>query len=218
MKDNSKLANDVLEELAWDARLDARHVDAGALDGIVTLRGSVASYAEKWAAERAAERVDGVKAVANELSVVVPAELAQADADLAAAVVNALAWDVRVPDTRIKSSVTDGWVTLEGEVEWSYQREAAAKAVRNLVGVQGVSNNIAIVPKTLVPHDVRESIKAALERRADDTVDHIRVEAKGSVVTLRGSVPSFAEREAAERAAWSAPGVTEVHDDLAVMI
>jgi osmotically-inducible protein OsmY len=218
MKIDIQLQSDVRAEMAWDPRVDDKEIRVAAADGVVTLTGSVPSYADKVAAERAAERVLGVKAVANDLAVAVPVTYQRSDTDIAQAVVNALEWDVQVPDTKIKAAVTNGWITLEGGVEWRYQRDAAACAVRYLAGVRGVTNDITITAKRVVSDDVSKAIKQALERRADRTAEHISVEMIGSVVTLTGSVPSFGDRRAAEGAAWSAPGVTDVNDELAVTI
>ena len=204
--------------MQWDPRVADNAIIVTTSSGVVTLTGSVPSYADKWAAERAAERVLGVKAVANDLAVAVPVPFQRSDTDIAHAVVNALAWDVQVPDAKIKAGVTNGWITLEGDVEWRFQRDAAARAVRNLAGVRGVTNNITIAAKRVSSFDVGKSIKQALERRADRTAEHINVTTAGTVVTLTGSVPSFGDRRAAEGAAWSAPGVTEVHDELAVTV
>ena len=218
MKIDIQLQSDVRAEIAWDPRVHDKEIRVAAADGVVTLTGSVPSYADKVAAERAAERVLGVKAVANDLAVAVPVTYQRSDTDIAQAVVNALEWDVQVPDTKIKAAVTNGWITLEGGVEWRYQRDVAARAVRNLAGVRGVTNNITITAKRVVSDDVSKAIKQALERRADRTAERISVEMIGSVVTLTGSVPSFGDRRAAEGAAWSAPGVTDVNDELAVTI
>jgi osmotically-inducible protein OsmY len=218
MKIDIQLQSDVRAEIAWDPRVHDKEIRVAAADGVVTLTGSVPSYADKVAAERAAERVLGVKAVANDLAVAVPVTHQRSDTDIAQAVVNALEWDVQVPDTKIKAAVTNGWITLEGGVEWRYQRDAAACAVRYLAGVRGVTNDITITAKRVVSDDVSKAIKQALERRADRTAERISVEMIGSVVTLTGSVPSFGDRRAAESAAWSAPGVTDVNDELAVTI
>jgi VCBS repeat-containing protein len=218
MKNNVQLQSDVRAELAWEPRVDHKEIRVAATDGVVTLTGSVPSYADKWAAERAAERVVGVKAVANDLAVAVPVTHQRSDTDVAQAIVNALVWDVQVPNTKITAAVTNGWITLEGDVEWQYQRDAAARAVRNLAGVRGVTNNITITAKRVSASDVSKSIKEALERQADRTAERINVATLGSLVTLTGSVPSFGDRRAAESAAWSAPGVTEVQDELAVTV
>lgn len=216
MKNNMELESEVRAELAWDPKVDDKDVRVLVTDGIVTLNGTVPSYADQWAAERAAERVFGVRAVANDLAVAVPVRFQRTDTTIAQAVVDALAWDVQVPDTNIKASVTNGWVTLQGDVEWRYQHDAAARAVRNLAGVRGVTNNIKVTATRVSSGDVSKAIKEALERRADRTAENIVVEAIEGVVTLSGSVPSFGDRRAAEGAAWSAPGVTEVNDELAV--
>ncbi|HMA22799.1 MAG: BON domain-containing protein [Gemmatimonas sp.] len=217
MKTDMQLHKDVLAELTWDPQLNEKEIGVAAKDGVVTLTGWVASYAEKLAAERATERVAGVKAVANDLTVKIPSNFARSDTELAHRIVDALVWDVEVPDEKITASVTNGWVTLEGEVEWQYQRDAAARAARNLAGVHGVYNNIHVMAKRVSSDEVSQSIKEALERRADRTASHIIVDTKDGVVTLTGSVPSYGDRRAAEGAAWSAPGVTEVRDALAVV-
>jgi osmotically-inducible protein OsmY len=216
MKNNIQLQTDVMAELVWDPRVNEKEIRVAASDGVVTLTGSVPTYADKWAAERAAERVAGVQAVANDLAVAVPVPFRRSDTDIARAVVDALTWDVQVPDTKIKSAVSNGWVTLEGDVAWAYERDAAARAVRNLAGVRGLTNNIAITAKRVSSDDVSRSIKEALERRAERTAEHINVKTADGVVTLTGSVPSFGDRRVAEGAAWSAPGVNEVRDELAV--
>ena len=218
MKTNVQLQSDVRTELAWDPRVDDKEIRVDATGGVVTITGTVPTFADKWAAERAAERVFGVQAVANDLAVAVPVTYERSDTDIAQTVIDALEWDVQVPDTKIKAAVSNGWITLQGDVEWRYQRDAAARAVRNLAGVRGVTNNIMITAKRVSSHDVSKSIKEALERRADRTADRINVETLGSVVTLTGTVTSFGDRRAAEGAAWSAPGVSDVLDELAVTL
>lgn len=218
MKTNVELHDDVLAELMWDPRISEKEIGVAVRDGVVTLSGSVISLTEKWEAERAAERVAGVKAVANEIVVKVPGALQRTDTQIAHQAVESLAWDTQVPDERIQISVTKGWITLSGDVDWQFQRDAAAAAVRKLIGVHGVTNDIKVVPKQVSNSDVTESIKAALERRADRTADHIVVRTRGSVVTLSGTVASFGDRRAARGAAWEAPGVTEVRDELAVVL
>lgn len=218
MKTRVQLQSDVRTELAWDPTVDDKDINITSEDGVVTLSGTVPSYANRLAAERAAERVYGVSAVANELTVAVPLRFQRTDTDIAQAVVDALMWDVEVPDMEVKAAVSSGWVTLVGDVEWRYQRDAAARAVRNLAGVRGVTNNITITVKPVSSYDVGKAIKDALERRADRTAEHITIDTAGTVVTLSGSVASFGDRRAAEGAAWSAPGVTEVHDQLAVTV
>ncbi|MEO8621484.1 MAG: BON domain-containing protein [bacterium] len=216
MKTDNQLHKDVLSELTWDPRIKEKEIGVAAKDGVVTLTGSVESYAQSWASERAVERVLGVRAVANDLKVAIPGAYNRTDTDIAHRVVNALASDIEVPDEKIQSRVANGWVTLEGEVIWQFQRDAATRCVRNLVGIRGVSNNLMVKPNPVSEVDVTRSIKQALERRADRTAEHVVVTARGGIITLTGSVPSFEDRRAAEGAAWSAPGVSEVHDELAV--
>lgn len=218
MKSDIQLQRDVVAELQWEPRIDPKHVVVDAVDGVVTLSGAVPSYAQKWDSERAAERVAGVRSVANELGVSPTPAAMHTDTQLAHAVTDTLAWDIQVPDDKIKSAVSNGWVRLEGIVEWQYQRDAAMRAIRNLAGVRGVTNEIVVKPQPVSTYDVSREIKDALERRADHTADKITVEAKDGVVTLRGTVTSFGDRRAAEGAAWSARGVKEVKDEIAVLI
>ena len=216
MKNDMQLHQDIVAELTFDPRVREKEIGVAVKDGEVTLSGPVPTFADKWSAERAAERVEGVKAVANELAVAVPSGLVRSDTEIAHAVETALAWDVEVPDEDIKASVSDGWITLRGEVTWQYQRGAAERAVRNLAGVRGVSNAITGASPRDSTYDVTESIRSALRRRAEREASHVVVQAMGDVVTLRGTVPSFAERRAIAGAAWAAPGVKEVKDELTV--
>jgi osmotically-inducible protein OsmY len=218
MKTDIELHADVLKELAWDPRVRENEIGVVVNGGIVRLGGSVGSYAEKTTAERIVEHVAGVRAVANELRVAIPEGAGRTDAAIARQVVDSLAWDVQIPADRITSVVSDGWVTLSGDVDWRYQRDAAGRAIRNLAGVRGVTNDIAVTPNAVSPADVSRDIKQALERRADRTADNIIVETRDGVVTLTGTVSSFGDRRAAEGAAWSAPGVTDVKDEIAVML
>jgi osmotically-inducible protein OsmY len=215
MKSDIELQRDVIEELRWDPAIKEKEIGVAVSDAVVTLTGSVESYAERWAVDRAVERVSGVKALANEVSVKLPSSFVRSDSDLAHQIVEALRWDVQVPDERIKAKVARGWVTLEGDVDWAFQREAAERDVRSLTGVSSVTNVIR-VKSPIATADVSQKIKDALRRRADRDADRIRVEAMGDVVTLKGTVSSFAERRAAEGVAWSAPGVREVKDELIV--
>lgn len=217
MKTDIELHKDVVAELTWDPRVSEKEIGVAVKGGVVTLTGSVKSYAEKWAAERAVEGVAGVKAIANDVTVNLPSAFTHTDTEIAHKAVDALKWDIQVPDDKVKVTVTNGWLALEGDVEWRYQREAAANAVRFLAGVRGVANNIKVTPKQVSTYEVSKSIKAALERRADRTAERIDVLTRDGVVTLKGTVPSYADRRAAEGAAWSAPGVTEVKDELAVV-
>lgn len=216
MKSDMELQKDVAEELKWEPRVKHEEIGISVRDGVVTLTGTVPDYAQRRAAARAAERVNGVRAVAQELVVKVPATSHKSDTELAHQVVNALAWDIEVPDQKIKARVEDGWVTLEGDVDWQYQRNSAERAVRYLTGIKGVSNLVQIKAHAS-PYDVAQHIKAALHRSAESDSRKINVTATNGKVTLTGTVRSWPERADAERAAWSASGVTSVDDRLAVV-
>ena len=217
MKPDLQLQRDVAEELRWDPSINEKEIAIAVKDGVVTLRGTVRSYTEKFAAELAAERVNGVRAVAEELTVQLPGEHVRDDTDIAHAVVTALNWDIQVPKNAVTATVEKGLVTLRGDVDWQFQKEAAAAAVRHLVGVKGVSNFIRLAP-ALSTFDVKTKIESALKRSAEVEADRITVETTDGKVTLKGSVRSWSERRDAERAAWQAPGVREVDDRLVITV
>jgi osmotically-inducible protein OsmY len=215
MKSDTQLKKDVESELEWDPAISASQIGVLVNDGVVTLTGHLDSYASKYAAERAAQRVKGVKGLAVELDVRLGDLAKRTDGELAAAAESALKWHALVPEERIKVMVEKGWVTLNGEVDWDYQRNYAVKAVRALTGVVGVSDGITVKPQVM-PADIRQRIQGALERQADREAKNIEVIVSGNTVTLKGQVHSWAERTAAQGAAWSAPGITSVVNQLRV--
>lgn len=209
MKTDIQVQQDVLAELKWEPSINAADIGVEVKDGIVTLAGHVTSYAEKWDAERVAQRVSGVKALAVEMDVTLPGSSKRNDVDIARAAENVMEWMTYSPKERIKIKVEGGWVTLSGEVEWEYQRRAAKYGVGQLMGVKGVSDLITITPQVSM-NAVKASIEASLKRSA--TAKSIHIEVLGDQVTLSGMVHSWNERSLAERAAWSAPGVRAVID------
>lgn len=217
MKTDLQLQRDVLEELKFEPSIREAEIGVAAKDGVVTLTGFVDTYVERFSAERATERVGGVKAVADEIKVKLPGTHQRTDTEIAHAAVNALRWDVQVPDDRIKTYVDDGWIVLEGDVDWQYQKWAAEDAVRKLTGVKGLSNLITVKPKKVSTFEVSQKIKDSLRRHAERDADKVTIEAKDGHVTLRGNVSSFTERKDAEHAAWQAQGVISVDDQIAVM-
>lgn len=215
MNTDSLIQANVLEELKWRPSIDAAHIGVTANDGVVTLTGQVTHYAEKSAAEAAAKCVYGVRAVANEIVVQMLGSHRRSDAEIAAAALNALKWDFEVASEDIQVLVQNGWVTLDGAVDWQYQKEAAERTVRNLKGVAAVSNNIALKPTTKWI-DVTHKIEDAFRRNADLDARRIKVSTASGTVTLTGTVTSWTERNQAMWAAWSAPGVTSVINDITV--
>ena len=216
MPSNTQIQHDVLDELTFEPSINATNIGVIAKDGIVTLTGTVRSYAEKTAATEAAERVFGVKGVTDETKVDLPAFHQRNDADIAEAAVDALKWHVWLASDDIKVKVEQGWVTLEGAVDHQYQRRAAENAVQHLTGVIGVDNLITLNDDVVAPSDVKTKIESALKRAAELDGEEITVEVEGGTVILRGTVSSSAERDEAERAAWSAPGVWNVDDQLEI--
>jgi osmotically-inducible protein OsmY len=211
VRSDEEIQRDVLDELKWDARVQPNEIGVAVKDGVVTLTGWVDSFIKKWAAEEAALRVRSVKAVANDIDVRLPIDAERTDTDIAAAAARALEWDALSPLANVKVTVSQSWVTLEGEVEWQYQREDAERVVRRLAGVRGVTNFITVRPTTKpTPEELKKKIEDALVRSAQTDAERITVEIDGSKVILRGTVRSWAERQEAERVAWMAPGVTSV--------
>jgi osmotically-inducible protein OsmY len=215
MKSDSEIERDVRDELKWDPDLDAEDIAVSVKDGVVTLAGFTHSYANRLEAESAAKRVVGVKAVANDINVRLPSIDQRPDPDIARDAVAALKTELPISHEKIKVTVKDGWITLEGAVEWQYQKTAAENAVRKIKGVKGVTNVVTVKPK-LEPTEIKRKIMNAFERNAEVDASRITVEANGGEVILRGTVRSWIEREEAERVAWSAPGVTRVDDRIVV--
>jgi osmotically-inducible protein OsmY len=212
---DEQIQTDVLEELKWDTRVRPNEIGVVVKDGVVTLTGWVDSYLKKMDAEEAAHHVRGVKAVANDIEVHLPGSAERTDADLAAAVLNALKWDAAIPAGTLDVTVSQGWVTLKGEVEYAFQKRDAERAVQRLSGVKGVTNLITIKPR-VSPTDLKQQIERALVRNAQTDARHITVEVQGSKVSLHGTVRSYAEKREAADAAWSAPGVSEVDNRIVI--
>ena len=215
MKTDNQVQQDVIAELSWEPSVNAAQIGVEVKDGIVTLAGHVSSYAEKWNAERAAQRVSGVKALAIEMDVRLPGSSKRTDAEIARSAENVLEWTTFLPADRVKVMVENGWITLSGQVDWEYQRRAAADAVRYLLGVMGVSDDIAIKP-SVSSSAVKSDIEAALKRRAKSDAQKISVDVRGSDVTLTGTVHSWSERDLATNSAWGSPGVQNVVNKIAV--
>jgi len=215
MKTDVQVQQDVIAELNWEPSINAAQIGVEVKQGIVTLAGHVDSFAEKWDAERAAQRVSGVTALAIEIDVKLPGSSKRTDADIARSAESALQWTTFLPKDHVKLVVENGWITLSGNVDWEYQRQSAEGAVRYLMGVTGVSNQIVIKPKVSLSA-VKSDIEAALKRRASADADKISVQVKGTDVTLTGTVSSWSERDLARESAWSTPGVRNVVDNMTV--
>jgi osmotically-inducible protein OsmY len=210
MKNDKDLKRDVELELLWEPSVNAERIGVTAKGGVIELDGHVGSFSEKWAAEKAALRVEDVRSIASEIKVELVPSGSRADAEIADAALSGLTWNSSVPNT-VKAKVTDGWVTLQGTVEWQYQKTEAERAVGFLIGVKGVSNEISL-RSTVSASGIKAKIEEALKRSAVIDSSHIKVETIGGMVTLSGKVGSWAERDEAERATWGAPGVNMVED------
>jgi osmotically-inducible protein OsmY len=216
--DDKLVREDVLDELEFDPSVDATNIGVAVDEGVVTLTGHVSSYAEKTAAECAARRVRGVRAIAQEIEVRYPSEKKALDDEIAKRALTVLNWDAMIPQDAVKVTVQKGWVTLTGEVNWQYQKEAAVDAVRKLSGVTGVHDCISIKPQTVHVSDIKKKIEDALARHAQIEAEAIRVDIRdGNKVSLQGKVDSWEEREAVESAAWSVAGVQSVDDRLTIV-
>jgi len=215
VKTDAELQQDVMKEIQWEPTIKAAEIGVAVKDGVVTLSGYVDSYVKKWAAERAAARVFGVRAVAENIQVRLPGSLKQSDEDLAGAVAHVLEWNVLVPHDRVKVKVQDGLVTLSGEVDWGYQKFTAEEAVRYLMGVVWFSNQITVKP-TVKPQNIKDKIVSAFQRNALLDSRRITVETRSGCVILSGSVRSWGERAEARWAAWAAPGVSEVENNIII--
>lgn len=216
MKTDSQIQTDVLQELKWDPSIAHEHIGVVVDGAIVTLSGRVPTYFEKWAAEKAVQRVAGVKAVVEKIEVKLPDSHERDDKSLAKAIVDQFKWNVQVPDQSVKVRVEDGWVELTGEVEWEFQRRATEKCVRGLTGVKGISNNISIQEKRIQPQLIKQKIEDALKREVEREAQRISVEVSGSKVILSGNVHSFREMWDARGVAFNTPGVTSVDNNLRI--
>jgi osmotically-inducible protein OsmY len=213
---DAQLQEDVLDELWWGGRVQPNEVGVSVKKGVVTLSGEIETLSKKWAAEEAALRVRGVKAVANDLEVHLPSMAERTDEEIALAAVRALTWDADVPASAIQVTVSQGWITLKGTVNVVFQRNAALRDVRHLAGVRGVSNLLTVRQPTPAPADVKQRIERALVRNAEVDAKGVRVEVHDHTAVLRGIVRSDAERRAAAASAASAPGIAEVDNYLLI--
>lgn len=216
MKTDNEIKQQVVRELKWDSRIGWARIGVEVMNGVVTLTGDVTSYAQKLAAQEAAHRISGVLDVANDVKVRPVGVFQRSDADIALAVRHVLEWDALVPDERIKSTVSDGWVTLEGDVDFWHQREDAERSILRLEGVIGVTNEITVAPKRIDPKELREEIEYALERRADREAERLRIEVNDGAVDLFGRVHSWQEKRAVIGSISHAPGVSAVRDHLRI--
>ena len=215
MKTDAELQQDVMNELQWEPSIEAAEIVVSVRDGVVTLSGYVDSYVKRWASEKVAARVFGVRAVAEEIQVRLPGSLKRSDEDIAGMVANVLEWNVLVPHDRVKVMVQDGLVTLSGEVDWGYQKFAAEEAIHHLMGVVWLNNQITVKP-TVKPLDVKAKIESSFQRNALLDSRRIQIETRGGRVILSGNVRSWGERAEAQWVAWAAPGVSEVENNIII--
>jgi osmotically-inducible protein OsmY len=215
MSEDRDLQESVMAELGWEPSVEAAHIGVAVNAGVVTLTGHVQSFPQKIAAERTVARVKGVKAVAEEIEVKLPYDIRRGDEDIAGAAIERLAWDASVPRDAIDIRVEKGWVTLNGEVDWQFEKQAAAQAVRTLIGVVGVSNQIEVKP-TVNADDVGQNITRALHRSWFYDPNTIKVSSQGGKIKLTGQVTTWNARDLAGKTAWSAPGATSVENDITV--
>jgi len=214
-RSNKDLRKQVLDELDWEPSIDSADLGVAVKEGVVTLSGHVPSYAQKRTAERAVLRLSGVKGIANEIEVRLPSDHKRSDADLAQTAIDALERNVQIPMDTLKVTVDDAWITLDGVVNWDYQRKRAERTLRYLTGIKGVTNHLRVKERA-TPGDLRQRIKRALERRIDEEASRISVSVEEDIVTLSGTVPSWTDRNDIEDAVWAAPGVTNVKNKLTV--
>jgi len=215
MKTDAELKKDVVAELSWDPAVVSEAVGVAVKDGVVTVSGHLDNYAQKFAVEHALRRVHGLKAIALDLDVRLSPQHERSDTEIAEAAGQALKWSALLPADKIQLTVENGWVTLQGELDWEYQRQNAEKAIRPLLGVVGVSNQITLKPRP-IPADITERITQALQRQALHEAKRVQIDVDGSTVTLRGQVPSWRDRNAIQSAAWAAPGVQSINNELRV--